>query len=199
MTLFDRAVQDDGAARRTPSHWRRGAAADDPSARRVVASRFGCSYDGTSVSRFCPPAGDAHRRRRAVRRARPQLTGSGGACTCAGRTDAGVHATAPRSSTSTSMPSDSCSDGSALERAGPGDELPELRRSLDHQPGPEIAVWRAIVAPPGFDARRSAPSRRYRYDLDARPASRPVAAPYTCLANRTSRSTSRRCASPPTR
>jgi len=49
----------------------------------------------------------------------------------------------------------------------PGEELPRLARNLSGLLGPDCVVWRARLAPPGFDARRSAESRRYRYEIDA--------------------------------
>ncbi len=61
-------------------------------------------------------------------------------------------------------------DGSLLSgrfgAGGPGEELPALARALDALCGAEIAVWRAVVAPAGFDARRSATARRYRYEIE---------------------------------
>ena len=47
-----------------------------------------------------------------------------------------------------------------------GPELPGLCRSLSQQLSPEIAVWRAVVVPPRFDARHGATFRRYRYDVE---------------------------------
>jgi tRNA pseudouridine38-40 synthase len=72
--------------------------------------------------------------------------------TCAGRTDAGVHARGQVVSFD------------AAAEAG-GLDLAQLQRSLNGLLGPEIAVRSIAVAPPGFDARRSAVSRRYRYTL----------------------------------
>jgi len=46
-----------------------------------------------------------------------------------------------------------------------GTEIPELARALSRQLVPSIVVWRAKIVSPSFDARRSATSRRYRYDL----------------------------------
>ena len=43
--------------------------------------------------------------------------------------------------------------------------LEGLPRSLSRQLGPAAAVLEARLAPDGFDARRSATARRYRYDL----------------------------------
>ena len=73
----------------------------------------------------------------------------------------------PRSSTSISTrPSSPATTGPTA--VVPGRELPKLAEALSHQLGPETVVWRALVAPEGFDARKSAIARRYRYDLEAR-------------------------------
>ena len=57
--------------------------------------------------------------------------------------------------------------------AQPGEELPGLARALDALCGPEITVWRALLAPAGFDARRSAIARRYRYEIETSPRADP--------------------------
>ncbi len=67
--------------------------------------------------------------------------------TCAGRTDAGVHAR-----------------GQVVHadvRAGV--DLRRLQKSLNSMLGPSIVVRSAEIAPEGFDARHSARARRYRY------------------------------------
>ncbi len=68
--------------------------------------------------------------------------------TVAGRTDAGVHALAQVASME-------------LGREPP----PALARALNALTGPDLAVA-AITAAPGFDARRDARSRRYRYRVE---------------------------------
>jgi tRNA pseudouridine38-40 synthase len=88
-----------------------------------------------------------------VVRARVELTG-------AGRTDAGVHAW-----------------GQVVSGGLPGDvDLDRLRRSVTALCGPEIVVREAIWAPPDFDARFSATSRRYRYDVWNGPTPHPLLA-----------------------
>lgn len=70
--------------------------------------------------------------------------------TCAGRTDAGVHARAQV--VTVSVPA--------------GRPLPEparLRDALNGLLGPEVVVGGVAPAPDGFDARHSATSRTYRY------------------------------------
>jgi tRNA pseudouridine38-40 synthase len=69
---------------------------------------------------------------------------------CAGRTDAGVHARGQVVS---------------FDAAEDGLDLEQLQRSLNGLLGPEIAIRAIAVSPPDFDARRSAVSRRYRYTL----------------------------------
>lgn len=72
--------------------------------------------------------------------------------TCAGRTDAGVHAW-----------------GQVLHFDSPleadGVDLGELQRSLNRMLKPSVVVRAADVAPPEFDARFSAKARRYRYTI----------------------------------
>lgn len=70
--------------------------------------------------------------------------------TCAGRTDAGVHALGQVVSADIAE----------------GADLPRLQRSLNKMLAPAIVVREAEWAPAGFDARRSAVSRRYRYSID---------------------------------
>ena len=122
--------------------------------RRVA---LGLSYDGTGFHGFA-----AQRGQRTVAgalvEALSRLSGSEVLITCAGRTDTGVHARCQV--VHVDLP------GDALSRYGPGPELPGLVRSLSRQLGPEIAVWRALLVPGRFDARRSATFRAYRYDLE---------------------------------
>jgi len=67
--------------------------------------------------------------------------------TCAGRTDAGVHA-----------------QGQVVHvDVADGVDLARLVRSVNAMVGPQVVVRRAVEAPPGFDARRRATGRRYRY------------------------------------
>ena len=68
---------------------------------------------------------------------------------CAGRTDAGVHAW-----------------GQVVHfDLAPPVDLAALARSCTKMLAPAIVVRSAEVAPPGFDARRSALARRYRYTI----------------------------------
>jgi tRNA pseudouridine38-40 synthase len=75
-----------------------------------------------------------------------RVLGAPTALTVAGRTDAGVHAWAQVASLS-------------IE----GEPPPELGRALNGLTGPDLAVFSAVPAPDGFDARRDARSRTYCY------------------------------------
>jgi tRNA pseudouridine38-40 synthase len=77
-----------------------------------------------------------------------QVLGEPVRLTVAGRTDAGVHALAQVASFD-------------VGREPP----PELLRALNALTGPDLAVL-DLVAAPGFDARRDARSRRYRYRVE---------------------------------
>jgi len=82
--------------------------------------------------------------------------------TCAGRTDAGVHAW-----------------GQVVSfDATPGLEPDRLARSLNGMLGPEIVVRDAELVAPGFSARRSARWRRYRYTIVNQPFPDPFLARY---------------------
>ena len=103
------------------------------------------------------------------------LDPDGIALTCAGRTDAGVHALGQLVHLDVPL--------AALARQGtpgtaPGGAglLPRLARALTARLGPEVSVWLAALVPAGFDARRSAISRRYRYDVGTAPAPDPLRA-----------------------
>lgn len=76
---------------------------------------------------------------------------------CAGRTDAGVHAW-----------------GQVVSfDAPPGLDPDRLQASLNGMLGPEIVVREAELARPGFDARHSAKWRHYRYTVVNRPVPDP--------------------------
>ena len=80
--------------------------------------------------------------------------------TCAGRTDAGVHAWGQVVHFDT--------DG--------GTDVERLLVSLNKMLAPAVVVREASVAPEGFDARRSATGRRYRYTVLNRPLPDPFMA-----------------------
>jgi tRNA pseudouridine38-40 synthase len=87
--------------------------------------------------------------------------------TCAGRTDAGVHATAQV--VHFDLPPER-SDGL---------DPPALVRSCNRLLGPSVVVGQAAVVPVAFDARRSATARRYRYLVVNAPVPDPLLAGVT--------------------
>ena len=84
--------------------------------------------------------------------------------TCAGRTDSGVHAL--DQVVHFDIPA---GRSAALDPA-------MVVKSCNSQLGPTIAVRHAEVAPEGFDARRSATARRYRYLVVNAPVADPILA-----------------------
>jgi len=84
---------------------------------------------------------------------------------CAGRTDAGVHAL------------DQVVHVDVPRSVAVVVDAAALVRSCNRQLAPSIAVRWAGPAPQGFDARRSATSRRYRYLLVNAPVPDPLLAP----------------------
>ena len=89
------------------------------------------------------------------------------ALTCAGRTDAGVHAL--DQVVHFDVPADR---SAALDPAA-------LVKSCNSQVGPSIVVRSAEIAPEGFDARHSATARRYRYLVVNAPVGDPLLAGLT--------------------
>jgi tRNA pseudouridine38-40 synthase len=80
--------------------------------------------------------------------------------TCAGRTDAGVHAW-----------------GQVVSFDARDDvDLPRVQRAVNHLLAPAVAVREAAVADASFDARHSAVARRYRYTVVNRPVPDPFLA-----------------------
>jgi tRNA pseudouridine38-40 synthase len=139
---------------------------DDPAPTRRIA--LGLAYDGSGYHGFAAQPGQ-----RTVAgelaAALQQMSGRAVVLTCAGRTDAGVHAVAQV--VHADLDEAFLSDHYGTAGLAPGSELVALAAALSAQLGPETAVWRALVAPEGFDARKSAIARRYRYDLEV--AARP--------------------------
>ncbi len=130
---------------------------------------LGVAYDGSAFHGFAAQPG-----RRTVAGALADALGvvlalpAPPAICCAGRTDAGVHALGQVAHAD--VPSASLA--AWLGRRGgdrggsPGDRLQALARALSRRAGSEIVVWDAAVAAAGFNARRSACGRRYRYDVE---------------------------------
>jgi tRNA pseudouridine38-40 synthase len=119
------------------------------------------AYDGTSFHGFAAQPGQ-----RTVGGVLAAVLGSMAGhevtLTCAGRTDAGVHALGQvvhadlDEATLAKWAGRELVAGMVLERLAP---------SLTHQLGGAVAVLEARVAPDGFDARHSATARCYRYEL----------------------------------
>jgi tRNA pseudouridine38-40 synthase len=86
------------------------------------------------------------------------------ALTCAGRTDAGVHAL--DQVVHFDLPSSLSAD---LDPAA-------IMRSCNRQLGPEVVIREADPVPSSFDARRTATSRRYRYLVVNAPVADPLLA-----------------------
>lgn len=131
----------------------------------VVRLRMTVAYDGAGYHGFAAQPGTvtvAGRLSEAVAR----VLGAPVAVTAAGRTDAGVHAWGQVVSF----------DVDPVE----GTVEPErIQRSLNRMLAPSIVVRAARVAPPGFDARRTALARRYRYTILNRPVPDPFLARHT--------------------
>ncbi len=134
--------------------------------RRVVLH---VAYDGTGFRGFAAQ-GDQRTVAGVLESALETVAGVAARVTCAGRTDAGVHALAQV--VHVDLP-----DPVLAGRFGPSSldgELPRLAKSLSSLVGPDCVVWAAHLAPDGFDARRSAVLRRYRYEIDAGPFQSPL-------------------------
>ncbi len=126
----------------------------------TVRWRLLVAYDGSAFHGFAPQPGVptvagalAGALARATRAPEPPVI------TCAGRTDAGVHARGQV--VHVDLPADL-----PLVRAAGGAHAMatgDLLRSLNRQLAPAVVVRAAEPAPAGFDARRSATARRYRY------------------------------------
>jgi tRNA pseudouridine38-40 synthase len=128
-------------------------AAATPVARRLddtpgvtTRLRLGVSYDGTGFRGFAAQPG-VRTVAGVLADAIAVVVGHRVELVCAGRTDAGVHAT-----------------GQVVHADVRADVDPgRLLRSVNTLVGPELVVRSVAPAPEGFDARRSARARRYRY------------------------------------
>ncbi|MGH9171362.1 MAG: tRNA pseudouridine(38-40) synthase TruA [Acidimicrobiales bacterium] len=115
------------------------------------------AYDGTGFRGFAAQPGDIPTVGGRLAGALERVAGAPVSLTCAGRTDAGVHAAGQV--VHFDVPA-GAPGAARLEMAGR-----RLADSLSHQCGPEVAVLDARQAPSGFDARHSALARSYRYLL----------------------------------
>jgi len=129
-----------------------------------VRVRMEVAYDGRGFRGFAPQSGGVRTVGGVLGSAMARVLRLPEAppLTCAGRTDAGVHAR------SQWVHAD-------LPASAAGDP-PGLQRRLLKLLAPEVVVRAADVAPPGWDARRSALSRTYRYAVLTAPVPDPVRA-----------------------
>ena len=137
MTLFDAARGDTGPAK----------------VKLVVA------YDGTEFSGFAPQPHQPAVRTvgGAIGHAIAKILRHEVQLTCAGRTDAGVHAW-----------------GQVVSfESEPGLDPWRLQNAVNSMLGPEIVIRDADLVDPSFDARKSATWRRYRYTIINRPVTDP--------------------------
>jgi tRNA pseudouridine38-40 synthase len=131
------------------------AAPSGPSFRvRLTVAYDGGGYRGFAVQKTVPTVGGA------LMEAMGKVIGHSIELTCAGRTDAGVHAWGQ-------VVSFDIADGAA--------DLELLQRSVNKMLGPAVVIRDAAFAASDFDARHSARGRRYRYTV----LNTPVASPFT--------------------
>lgn len=102
------------------------------------------AYDGTRFRGWARQPGQ-RTIQGTLERALEKMLGKAPRLSVAGRTDAGVHARGQVVSLRT------------------GDDPLRIQRGLNGMLAPEVVAWRAERAPEGFDARRSARAREYRY------------------------------------
>jgi tRNA pseudouridine38-40 synthase len=161
VTLFDQ----EPAATEPPAPVEQEAAGQPPPRTETGPTtrvRLTVAYEGSGFRGFAPNLG--------VRTVAGDLAGAIGrvlghdiVLTCAGRTDAGVHAW-----------------GQVVHFDSSGEpDLVALQRSLNKMLGPAVVVRAAAAAPDGFDARHSATGRRYRYTVLNRPLPDPFLATTT--------------------
>jgi tRNA pseudouridine38-40 synthase len=121
------------------------------------------AYNGSGFHGFAAQNGQATVAG-ALAAALGRVTRSTPTLTCAGRTDTGVHA--QDQVVHVDLPASSAT----------GLDPEVLLRSCNRQLGPAIVVREAGPAPEGFDARRSATARRYRYLVVNGPVADPLLA-----------------------
>lgn len=121
--------------------------------------RLTVAYDGSGFHGFASQPGQLTVAG-ALAGAMERVVGHPVTLTCAGRTDAGVHAWGQVVH----------ADVAAMVGAGPGRagralDVAKLARACTTMLAPRVVVRDAAVVPASFDARRSALSRRYRYTI----------------------------------
>lgn len=126
-----------------------------PEADGVATLVLRVAYDGTDFAGYALQEGQPHVRTVAgeLRQALRMLLRRDVELTCAGRTDAGVHARAQHVSLSVKADEVCALDGARLLRSL-GAVLPE-----------DVRVEQVLRAPAGFSARFDAKARRYRYGV----------------------------------
>jgi tRNA pseudouridine38-40 synthase len=117
------------------------------------------AYDGTDFRGFARQPGE-RTVQGVLEEALARVLGAAPRLSAAGRTDAGVHA-----------------EGQVVSFEADGDP-DRVQRSVNGMLAPEVVVVRAARAPAGFDARRSATAREYRYRIRAGAVPSPFTARY---------------------
>jgi tRNA pseudouridine38-40 synthase len=117
---------------------------------RTVRWRMTVAYDGSGFHGFAAQNGQ-HTVAGALAEALGKVLGEPVTLTCAGRTDAGVHAL------------DQVVHFDVDEAVSARLDPVSVTKSTNSQVAPEVVVRSLARAPAGFDARRSATARRYRY------------------------------------
>jgi tRNA pseudouridine38-40 synthase len=125
----------------------------------VAVIKLVVAYDGTGFHGFARQPG-TRTVEGVLEAALERLLGSPPRLSVAGRTDAGVHAAGQVVSFQADMDTD------------------RVARALNGMIGPEVAILQARRAPGGFDARRSARAREYRYRLRTAEVPDPFSARY---------------------
>ncbi len=135
----------------------------------TVRVRMTVAYDGSGFHGFAPQSGQ-RTVAGALAGAMEAVVGEPVRLTCAGRTDAGVHAWGQV--VHADLPAVVGRRRRPLDAAA-------LGRSCTAMLGPEVVVREAVVADPRFDARRCAVSRCYRYWIHQAPFPDPWLARWT--------------------
>jgi tRNA pseudouridine38-40 synthase len=133
----------------------------EPSGSGDATLRLTVAYDGTDFHGFAAQR-DQRTVQGAIEAALARVLRREVELSCAGRTDAGVHAWGQV----------------ATCAVGDGVDPDTVMRSLNSQLGPEVVVRDAALVEAGFDARHSARWRAYRYTVVNRPAPDPFLARY---------------------
>jgi tRNA pseudouridine38-40 synthase len=121
------------------------AAPSGPSFRvRATVAYDGSGFRGFALQKTVPTVAGA------LTTAMQKVLGHGIDLTCAGRTDAGVHAWGQVIS---------------FDVADEDTDLEVLQRSVNKMLGPAVVIRDIALTAPDFDARRSAKGRRYRYTV----------------------------------